>query len=230
MFGKRKAMLVHQGVRLRNDPTIMTPNILKAIDSGKYEHKEARQLVQIIQPGERVMEIGGGIGFLSTLMARQPEVESVLVYEANPGLISYMQETHKNNGIEDVKVRNAILTSGPAQDKVSFYLRNDFWASSTLPEPWGFREEVKVPTEDLNDSVSTFKPTLIVCDIEGGEAELFDYASLPGVRHVLLELHQRVTGGSGIRNVFDNMSRMNFHYNEDFSSGPIVTFTRLQDA
>ncbi|MDQ3560192.1 MAG: hypothetical protein M3453_13610, partial [Pseudomonadota bacterium] len=49
--------------------------MLRVLREGSYEKGEAVQISKIVQPGERIVEIGGGIGFISSLAARQGTVE-----------------------------------------------------------------------------------------------------------------------------------------------------------
>ncbi|HET9067567.1 MAG TPA: FkbM family methyltransferase, partial [Amaricoccus sp.] len=72
------------------DPSVVTPAIRAAILSGRFEAEEASQIPRIVRPGDRVLEIGAGIGFISTLLSRQPRVARVVAVEANPNLIDYM--------------------------------------------------------------------------------------------------------------------------------------------
>ena len=72
------------GVTVPFDPAIITPAIRAAILSGRFEAEEASQIPRIVRPGDRVLEIGAGIGFISTLLARQPRVARVIAVEANP--------------------------------------------------------------------------------------------------------------------------------------------------
>ena len=88
---------------------VITPAILTAILSGRYEANEARFLPEIVEPGDRVLEIGAGIGVISTLLARLPEVAHIVAVEANPRLIPMIREVHALNGVSGVTLINTIL-------------------------------------------------------------------------------------------------------------------------
>ncbi len=49
----------------------------------------------------------------------------------------------------------------------------------------------------FNAEVESFRPTMVICDIEGGELDLFMHANLSGVKKVYMEIHQRVLGRGG---------------------------------
>lgn len=218
----------HFGIRLTIDPEFMSPKLMEVIRSGRYETPEARKIGKITQAGDTVLEIGAGIGFMSALMLRDPNVEKLVSYEANPLLLPKIEQTIRENGIatDNFDLRNGVLTSDGATGTVDFHVHQDFWASSLRKTPATIRS-VPVPLHDFNAVLRTEKPALIVCDIEGGERALFSGADLSGVRAVYIELHQRVFGGAGMRNVFNTFHKQGFHYDQTHSQGAIVLFTRI---
>src|SRR6478609_6637784 len=97
------------GVVIPYDPAIITPAIRAAIVSGRFEAEEALQIPRIVRPGDRVLEIGAGIGFISTLISRQRRVSRVVAVEANPYLLDYMVRLHHRNRVRKVRRINAVL-------------------------------------------------------------------------------------------------------------------------
>lgn len=217
----------HFGITIPLDTEIMSPKIVSAIVSGKYEHKEAGELARLIKPGDRILELGGGIGFISALSARNPNTEAIKVFEANPGLIGYIERLHEINGITNAAVEHAVLLNAPGKRTAEFYLRPDFWASSLSPTPFGYKSVVNVPVKSFNAEIESFGPTLIICDIEGGELDLFLNANLSGVSRVYLEIHQGVIGRMGIKQLFDAFSARNFHYDQHHSKAGVVLFSSI---
>ena len=71
---------------------------------------------------------------------------------------------------------------------------------------------------------------LIVCDVEGAETFLFDDADLSGVDRIFLEMHDHVTGLSGVRRLFATMAGHGFVYDPRHSTGSVVLFQRLGGA
>ena len=181
-----------------------------------------------MQYRERVLEVGAGIGFISTLTAKNPQVEAVRVYEANPDLCQIIEHNHALNEVGDVEVIQGVLANGPDLNPVDFYRRRDFWASSLSPKPWGYRDVVSVPQYSFALAVEEFAPTVIICDIEGGELQLFQNANLRGVEKVLVEVHQQVLGRAGMKALFDAFSARDFHYDEHHSHGSVVLFSHIQ--
>lgn len=213
----------HFGVDLILEPVVFLSNVWDEIKNKRYESVEAKQLQQILQYRERVLEMGGCIGFMSTVAAKYPNCEAVEVYEANLDLHRIIERVRAENEVKGVKVVQGVLANGPPLSPVNFYLRNDSWASLLSPDPYGYRDVVEVTQCSLSATVERFQPTVIVADIEGGELDLLRHANLNGVEKVLVEVHQRVLGRQGMKQLFDAMSVRDFH-DQFHSSGGVILF------
>lgn len=220
--------LESHGVLIPYDKSIITPAIEQAIDAGAFEAEEALQLKYIVEPGDCVLEIGAGIGFISTILARHSSVDKVVAVEANPRLLPYMQTLHDMNGISKVTRKNVVLTNDEIAS-MTFYLRKDFWMGSLSAEPNAYVETVDVPTASLDELIRTEQISLIVCDIEGAESFLFNDADLTGVTRVYLELHDHVTGLKGVRDLFQALEHKGFAYDPRYSEKSVVLFRRVED-
>jgi DNA phosphorothioation-dependent restriction protein DptG len=126
-----------------------------------------------------------------------------------------------------VTAENAVLLNEPGKKSVEFYVRNDFWASSLAPKPFGHKSVLTVPVKSFNAEIEAFAPNLIVCDIEGGELDLFLNSNLTGVTRVYLEIHQKNLGRMGVKRLFDAFSARNFHYDQHHSKGAVVLFSSV---
>ena len=155
-----RAILETEGVLIPLEPSIITPAIESAISAGRFEQEEARELPLIVDYGDKVLEIGAGIGFISTLLARMQKVSKVIAYEANPGLMPFMADLHDLNGVNRIDRRNAVLTNDGDASK-TFYLRHDFWMGSLAEGPNPYSATVEVPTDPLNDVLRDEEITLL---------------------------------------------------------------------
>ncbi|NOR61451.1 MAG: FkbM family methyltransferase [Rhodobacteraceae bacterium] len=220
-----KNCLEAEGVLIPYDPAIITPAIKHAIESGYFEAEEAAQLPFIVKPEDIVLDIGAGIGFISTLIARR--AERVISVEANPDLLPFMAKLHALNSIENATRLNVVLGEVEA-GLATFYQRRDFWMGSLSKGPNPYKSAVKVPYMALNPLLKKERVSLIVCDIEGAEAFLFNRADLAGVDRVYLELHDHITGLKGVAAVFEAMAAQGLAYDPRHSNGAIVLFRRVE--
>jgi FkbM family methyltransferase len=181
------------GVKVPFVPAIITPKIERPMRNNRYEGGEVAALRRILRAGDRVLELGAGIGLLSTLSAMVAGVERIVAVEANPDLIPLIHETHRLNGVTTVDLRNGIAAAHDGTD-VPFYVRGDFWSSSMEPKSRPYLREVSLPCFGVDTLMAELRPTVIVCDIEGGESGLFDAVDMACVRAVVIELHPKVYG------------------------------------
>jgi len=221
--------IISKNILIPFNKEILTEKIEKVLRNEKYEELEFQQLRDIIQPGERILEIGAGIGFISTHCAKNKKVEKILAIEANPNLIPFIKEIHHLNNVQNVEIISGVLMTNPTAKETNFYLRSEFWASSLSPVYQHYKS-IKVPVFGFNNVVKEFKPTLIICDIEGGEVDLFQKAHLQlnKVEKVYLEVHQERIGRKGMLSLFNAFHRKNFHYDEFHSSRSVVLFSNVQ--
>lgn len=216
------------GIDIPIDPEVMSWLIRFELWRGNYEAKEARMLDRLITEGERVLELGTGIGFVSTVIARNPKVARLVTYEANPRLAPFIRRLAGGNlgaAMAKVEFRNAVLFNNPASSHTDFYVSRHFWSSSLLPVSNPVSVE-RVRVDDFAKVAAEFRPSLVVCDIEGGELDLFRDANLEGVDKVYLELHPFKLGLRGIREVYENFARHGFAKDPRYSRRWVVLFRR----
>lgn len=213
-------------IRLALAPDVMSPTMLEVLRSGDYERAERDELGRIVQPGERVVEFGSGIGLLAISAMKTGLVESYAAFEANPRLVPLIERNAALNGVA-FDVHNAVVQPRPAADTVPFYIRRDFWASSLSPAPWGYEEEIRVPAVSFDSVRDRYRPSLLIVDIEGGEEALFTDVALTGIKKIFMEVHQNAVGRIGMKKIFDNLSARDFHYDQWHSRGGVVLFSHV---
>jgi len=218
------------GVRLPHDDSIITPQVARALTRGNYERPEVLALPKFLDPGDRVLELGAGIGYISSYAAKVIGVEHVTCVEANPALAFYIRRAHDIQGLANTDIRNCVAlpdTAPMSPDKtMDFHIREPFWSSSL--EPGRDAIEVKrVPQAYLSDLIAKSRATALIVDIEGGERDLFDGGDLGSVNRIYLELHTRYIRPSGIKACFDALSKHGFYYDQRVSHGGVVLFRKL---
>jgi len=214
------------GIRLALDPEVMSPNMLEVLRSGRYERAELQELDRIVQPGERIVEFGSGIGLLAISAMKSGRVESYAAFEANPRLVPLIEQNAALNGVAP-DVHNAVVQPCSTADTVPFYVRRDFWSSSLSPTPWGYEKEISVPAVPFDSVRERYRPSLLIVDIEGGEEALFTNVALTGIKKIFMELHQNVVGRVGMKKIFDTLSARDFHYDQWHSRGAVVLFSHV---
>ncbi len=190
----RPRQLRHYGVELQLFEG-MSPFSKRSLLNGRYERGEARCLIRKLRADDVVLEIGGGMGFISTLAALLIGSDRVYCYEANPTLIPRIEDTYRRNGVAPT-LRNAILDAGSGSK--TFYISDELMASSTHRLP-GAARAVEVSQLDARTEVARTGASFLVIDIEGGERELVPQIDWKPVRAVILELHPGVIGDQGGR-------------------------------
>lgn len=215
------------GIKIPFDPAIITPKIERPMRNNRYEKGECLLLSDILGPKDRLLELGSGVGFLSAYAAKVAGAAAVISVEGNPDLIPVIQETHRLNGIDSVTVINGVA-SPEAGASVPFYQRTDFWASSMEPASRSYHSVAHVPALGLNDLMKTHRPTVISCDIEGGEQGLFDGADLSDVRHLIVEMHPKVYGEDGLRQIISVLGDKGFAPILPGKPSSVIRFDRAQ--
>ena len=217
------------GVDFPVDGKIIDGKLRRLLAKGHYEGPEVRGLERFVTPRDRVLELGAGIGFISTYLSKILGVAEVLAYEANPEMLPYIREVHARNGVTNVALRSTLLFSDTAEmpARVPFHVTDPLRASSTVKPADYPSYEVQVPTARLSAVIAEFDPSLIVCDIEGGETELFEAVEFGNVKRVYAESHRRKYGGLGMRKFFHDMHRHDFFFNARYSADGQVLFNRL---
>lgn len=216
------------GILISAPSDVITPSIAQALSSGAYEAEEARIVSRALKPCDRVLEIGSGLGFVSTLIAKDDRTATLIAVEADPRLARKAAETLRANGQTDAEVLNGVLAPNASEgDTATFYQRADFWMSSLTETDVPYEKAIKVPVIAMNEMLRQRAISCIVCDIEGAEVALLDSADLTSVDRVVVELHDHVTGLSGVAALFDSMRRKGFVYDPRCSEGSVVLFRRL---
>ena len=207
------------GIRMRIDPLMSDFNIRK-LASGRHTVHERSLLSRHLRDEDRVLELGGGIGMVAIHCARRLGPGRVLSYEGNPRMEPLIRENYALNGVEP-DLRMAVL--GEREGSVTFYVAERF-SHSAMTDNSGQGTAITVPMEPYEDARRDFKPTVLVVDIQGAEIEFFRYASLEGVRMVLVEFHPPVTGILPILGVRRSLRRQGFI--ESARSGSSSVFVR----
>jgi len=222
-------MIRSRGLLFPNDPKFIIQKTRRLLRTNTYEQREADAVRALVKSDDVAMELGAGIGFMSTLMAKSCKARAVHTFEANPTFIPYIRQVHEANGVAGkVVLTNALL--GPSAGRTTFYERENFAASSMIADPQGMTSAVvavhEVEVLNIAEVMAQIRPTALICDIEGAEAELLPLADLSTVRVAVVELHPQWIGQAGVQAVFDAFHAAGLTYHPKTSNKKVVTFLK----
>ncbi|MFH7566181.1 FkbM family methyltransferase [Oceanimonas smirnovii] len=210
------------GIRLTFGENLPSP-LLRALASGSYEQHEAKLLMKFINSDDRVLELGAGIGYMGTLAMTYCKPASYTAYEANPALLPLINNNMKINGVAFTAI-NALLTAHATS--CDFYVTPAFWASSLIAPASGSYEKVSVPAHNKHEVIENIKPTALVIDIEGGEAEFFQGLNLSGVKKIIMEIHPAVLDDGVLSDIYSKLLNEGFKLDFSASSKVVVYWYR----
>jgi len=223
------------GLKVPVDPAVLSLAIVKSLRLGKYEAPRLKCLGGMVEAGDRIIDIGGGIGFTSALMALQGKAEMIVSIDGHPGVQAYAEKLQRLNGVT-VANRNAVVVTVKTTASEKFYISEDFWGSSMIPDVKAQTGVAEVPVLSFSDLIAEYRPNMLVIDLEvmreylspdatSGPLEAMD---LTGVDKVVVHLPIHLGGQRGIKRVFDFFSAQDFYYNIDHSRLAVVLFSRIR--
>lgn len=204
LLGSKTAKLAD--VRLTTDTAQIPRSLATAIFKGTYELAERRLVTRALRPGDRVLEIGTGLGFVSLLCARIAGAQNVLSYEANPALEPIIRANHKLNDLAPALRMRAVTRNGAP---VAFH-QNANVVSSSLLERGLEATRIEVPSDAFDAALTEHRPDVIVMDIEGGELDVLSETALTGVRALVIELHPHIVGEEATNALLASLAERGF--------------------
>lgn len=204
-----------QGITISTDPKIVTKAIQKALYRDKYEDHEQRLVKKAVLPGDKVLEIGAGIGLISLCCSRICGAEAVLSYEANPIAASALRHNFSLNGMTpNVRVRAMAKVAGP----IGFYINDNIFSSSLIERERTALNQVEA--DAMSAVLSEFQPNVLVIDVEGAELDLLPEIIGSGVQKIIAELHPHIVGEEAINGLLGQLHQAGFTVRE--RSGKVV--------
>ena len=191
-----------------------TPRTRRALYRERYERSEARALILTLEPRDVVLELGTGLGFLSALCAKRIGSDRIHSVEANPRMISLIEQVHALNDVQP-EVLHAVLGRGAGERE--FFIHREFASSSLTPSDES-TTAVRVPQLDLNEQMARIRPTYLIMDVEGAEDELFRTIDLSTVRKILVELHAGWIGEARMAEILRQVEEQGFRLIRALSS------------
>ena len=217
------------GIKLEIPDECLSSRISEALRGGRYEGSEARALKRHLKPSDRVVDLGAGAGYLSTLAARVVGGGKVLGIEGNPVMAQVAQANlHRNGAKRATVLHGAVVPDDFAGDYVRFRARQAFWGGGidTTDEP-NRPSHVDVPVLRISEILARHDPTLVVMDIEGTEADLAGHVWPATVRLVIMEVHSNRYPASALQAIFTGFFDQGFTYCPRGSWAETLVFERV---
>jgi FkbM family methyltransferase len=216
-------LCVH-GLTVPLDRSEISPVIWAALSDGTYEQKESYIAPRIARPNDRILELGCGLGIVSTLVSRVPGV-SIKAFDANPANIPLAKRVARANSADNIVFAHGLLSAGNPRT-LPFYIREDMWMSSLVKEQGPYEKIIDVYTQDIDGYLYDNPTDLIIMDIEGAELALLTGSSLPGVERIFFEIHDHLYLLSDLGRISAALVTQGFSYDPRGSSGALVLYTR----
>lgn len=201
--------------------------IHQALKTGRYEAEEARALQRNLDPEDRLLDLGSGIGAIASLAAQTIPSRSITCIEANPDLLPIIRGNLDRNNASEATLIHGAVCSSPQSSEAEFHIGPNFTAASLSAEGRGRFKTIHVPTLRFSELLAQSDPTFITCDVEGAELDLLETTLPASVRFFCLEVHLVWLGERGIQEFFNRMHAQEFAYHPKGSAGGIVCFKRI---
>ncbi len=232
-YGRSGEMVPFGGFQVFVDTVNYDPVIVKALRERSYEANEFRLVQKWLRPGDRVLEGGTAIGVISMCAASIVGAENVKTFDANPAIVADAKANFANNGLGAIKARAGILKNrqhiSAPHEQVDFYISTEFWRSrlNAAADSTDILSKISVPVFCLEDEIAGHKANVLICDIEGGEYDLFDGADLSGIRLIIVETHDWLIGLPAVDALVRNIILAGFAIDVRDSGSNVAVFRRV---
>jgi len=215
------------GVTLKIPKAVQTPGLMRRLERGTYEEDEAHAAKKRIKQGFRVLELGAGLGLVSNICAARAGAENVLSVEANPAMVPVIRANLDGNGHEKARLIHGAVTGGDGGGDIAFQANAAFLGGALARDGAKPAELVDVPKIGIRSLIARHSPQVVLMDVEGAEAELFDAPWNPQLRFLILELHPPRYPAAVIKRIVDCMSETGLTYDPLTSRGRVLGFRKV---
>lgn len=196
-------------------------SVRKSLRKNDYERAELYLVRNLIRPGDTVLDLGAGLGLTCVAAAKASRGGRVVGYEAHPAIAPLAARNIQRNGVQ-AEIRNRAI--GKERGAREFHIRRSFTASSALPSKRS--KTIRIEADAFRDVAREIRPTIIICDVEGIEKDLFASANLQTVQRIILELHPQLIGDAGVRECVQDLAQSGLTPVPSLSHGQVMVFDR----
>lgn len=196
------------GIRLNIKNLHYHKNELLKLISGKYEIGENEIMKETLSKDDTLLELGTGLGY-NSIFAKKFLCKNVYSFEGNPELIPIINENSRLNNVS-INVSNKIVVVGKQNETISFNVAEHYTGSSIceLDSQTTLKNIYNIDTITIDEIIIKYAPTYFMCDIEGGEINIFNdcrFLKNSSINKILIELHPRVLGEKKTLELINNI-------------------------
>ncbi len=207
-----RELIEYGDVTVALDDEVITPWIKRLFCRGQYEREETEMVAKHLDSGADIVELGGGIGYLSCYIDSQLDGDSKqIVVEPNERLLPLIERNRSRNDAEFEIVNKAY---SPHSDRLALEVSEQFWEASVAvsDDP---HETVTVPGTDLSTLLEQYELSTVtlVVDIEGSEIDLIEseLATLESACNLLvIEFHPTRTSENTVERATERLETASF--------------------
>lgn len=174
---------------------------LVRIDAFWRERELAERILEAVQPGEQVWDIGANIGVLSTLLAKRLGPAGVVVhaFEPEPRNAERLRANREANRLANLVVHETAV--GATDGETTLYVTGDAGAGSHTTVMGRGRELVVAMTTGSTIQSRHGDPGVVKIDVEGSELDvirgMMDILERRVVHDLFIEVHPELLCSSG---------------------------------
>lgn len=183
--------------------------LVNLIASGDYELMDLDLFDLYINPGDRVVDIGAGVGIAGAFCGMKAE-RSVVVVEPNVVLHKMIVEQGRINQVELIPLHAAVVADSRANGSIEFHFHDEFWRSTANPSDGEYRRVEHVRTMGLNELLTAHPADILVVDVEGAEVGLFDEPLTVKPKRIFIEIHIPNIGEKAAAAVVNSISAQGY--------------------
>ena len=189
------------------DADFMDRKRFVALAAGAIEAEEVILAAQMISTSDVVVEFGAGLGIAAARVHKRCRPARHICFEANPRCAAYSTPLFAQNQMQ-IELVNKALGNGQA---LAFYAMQDYILSSfDRPDAGADYTEIEVETVPLAQVLAEYRPDAVFCDIEGAELAYFTAEDFSPVQKIIIELHPKSYGKSGLDEFIRRMQQHGF--------------------
>ena len=169
LMAKRNSPIEYCGVLIPTKHTIFNRKIRTRFTRGTYEREEILALDKHLPENYDVVDLGASTGLTSAYSERRVDSKrKVIAVEANPHLVSLIEEVKSLNGAQFLLDNRAYHSTS---EEVDFHIHELSVGGSVQRQT---RNKVKIRALSLEQLFNQYdlESATVICDIEGGEVDL----------------------------------------------------------